>query len=114
MRVEEALHERRNRVTESPWRVRVSLFVAERVVLAMVGDPSVERPFDGEGSCDGQHHAHPRLGLERTMSEVTVETDGDPGGAERVEDHEQSEVDRSDEAAPRERDRSERQRSTAR
>src|SRR4051794_41419960 len=80
--------------------MRVAVFVAEGVVLAVVGHPSVEWAFDGKGSRDGEHHADPGLRLIGAVCEVAVESDGDTGCADAVEDQEQSDIDRSDETAP--------------
>ena len=52
-------------VAVPPRGVRVALAVAERVVLAVVGDPADQRALDGERPGDGQGDPQRPVGLER-------------------------------------------------
>src|SRR3954469_20523668 len=78
--------------------VRVARPVRERVVLAVVGDPRDHRPLDRRRAEDRETAAHHAAGLEAAVREQAVEADGHAEAGERVDDREDGEVARVQEA----------------
>jgi hypothetical protein len=64
--------------------VRVTFAIGEGVVASVVSDPRGRRSFDGQASGDCQRDPQRPRGLERAVSEVTVESDGDTGYGDQV------------------------------
>ena len=71
---------------------RIAELVGEGVVLAVVGDPGGDRPFDRGGAEDGEGRSHRRARGERAMREVAMKADGDPGAGRDEHHREDQEV----------------------
>ena len=80
--------------------VRVALFVGERVVLAVVGDPVDHAALQRHRAEDRQRVAQPRARLEGAMGQQPVEADGDADRRQQVHDREDHEVARAEEVIP--------------
>ena len=72
--------------------VRIAGEIGEGVVLAMVGDPGDDGPFDRGGAERGEHSAQERARLEAAMREQTVEADRHPEADREVGDREHDQV----------------------
>ena len=70
------------------------------MVLAMVGDPLVERPLEGERPHDGERHLDRAVRLERAVGEEAVVADGDAERGHDPHDHDEGHVDPREPAAP--------------
>ena len=103
--VAETLGQRPDVVAVAPRAVRVALAVAERVVLAVVGDPADDRSLDGQRPGNGQRDPQRALRLEGAVREVAVEADGDAEARDQVEDGREDEVGPAETPAPGDRDR---------
>ncbi len=73
-------------------RVRVSLLVRHRVMLAVVGDPLRDRALHRHAAEDRERRPNGRAGLEALVREQAVKADGRAERAEDVEPDQQSEV----------------------
>jgi hypothetical protein len=81
--------------------VGIADLVGERVVLAVIGDPRDDGPLDRRGSEDGEHGPHDRPRLEAAVREQPVEADRDAQAGQDVQDAEDHEVPRLQQALPR-------------
>ncbi len=80
--------------------VRVALFVGERVVLAVVGDPVDHRALQRHRAEDRERVAQPRARLEGAMGQQAVKADRDAERGQQVHDGEDRQVARPEEVVP--------------
>jgi hypothetical protein len=80
--------------------VRVALFVGERVVLAVVGNPVDHRSLQGHRAQHGERVAQPRPRLKGAVGEEAVEADGHANRGQHVHDGEDRQVAWPEELVP--------------
>ena len=98
--VPEALRRSENARSAAVGGVRVTVFVGEVVVLAMVGHPLDHRSLHSKRSAHGERVAHSGVGLEGAVGEQPVKPDRDAKAGDGVPHCEKGEVHRLDEAVP--------------
>ena len=88
--------------------VRITLLVGVGVMLAMVGDPGIDRALHRHRPGDREEVFDRLEGLERAVGEQPVEADRDAEGREHVHAEEQGEVERGHDLVPEQDDRRDR------
>jgi len=80
--------------------MRVADLVGERVMLAMVGHPRDDRPFDRSRAKDRKHRPHRRPRLERPVAEQAMEPNRHPETGEHVKHQKHEDVVPTQQAGP--------------